>query len=103
MKASPLPTVLVANEIRITSQLAASGAGQVIFGWGPLTGRLTPDEARAFACSLLMAAESAQTDEFVTRFTHQVDSKASSQQAELLTSQLHEARARHARTPPAHE
>lgn len=94
---TPLPTtLLVANQICVTSQLAANGAGQVVFSWGPLSGRLTPDEARACACSLFMAAEAAQTDEFVQKFTHQVDPEASARQAELLTSRLHEARARHA-------
>lgn len=66
------PTLLAADAIKIASRGGADGSPYVAFTWGPLTGRLSADEARACALSLLLAAEATQTDQFLCQFAQQI-------------------------------
>jgi hypothetical protein len=63
----PLP-ILTSGVIHVQAKVASDGDCYVALSWGSLSGRLSPDEARALAASMFLAAEAVNTDEFLTRF-----------------------------------
>lgn len=87
----PVP-VLTTGVIKVAARIEADGAGSVALSWGALSGRLTPDEARACALSILLAAEAAETDEFLMQFAAQVAPADSRRPADWLIGEVQKLR-----------
>lgn len=84
--------LLKAGVIKVAAHVDAAGAPSVAISWGVLSGRLTPDEARATALSILVAAEAADTDEFLIRFARHLAPTRGRNPAEWLVAEVHRLR-----------